>query len=126
MFLDFPLDVVFMEADADEAPEVHAPRAEQADGAALDRAVALFADAERPVIMAGTNLYWGHGEDALRELAERRGIPVFLNGLGARMPARGPRAGVRAGAQDRARGGRRRAGHRRADGLPARLRQGVR
>jgi acetolactate synthase-1/2/3 large subunit len=33
------------------------------------------------VIMAGTNLYWGHGEDALRELVERRGIPVFLNGL---------------------------------------------
>src|SRR3954452_15157015 len=32
--------------------------------------------------MAGTNLYWGHGEDALRALAERRGIPVFLNGLG--------------------------------------------
>ena len=31
--------------------------------------------------MAGTNLYWGHGEDALRELVERRGIPVFLNGL---------------------------------------------
>ena len=31
--------------------------------------------------MAGTNLYWGHGEDALRELAEAAGIPVFLNGL---------------------------------------------
>ena len=31
--------------------------------------------------MAGTNLYWGHGEDALRELAEACGIPVFLNGL---------------------------------------------
>ena len=40
------------------------------------------ADAERPVIMAGTGLYWGHGEDALRELAEELGIPVFLNGLG--------------------------------------------
>jgi acetolactate synthase-1/2/3 large subunit len=47
----------------------------------LARAVTLLADAERPVIMAGTNLYWGHGEDALRELVERRGIPVFLNGL---------------------------------------------
>src|SRR5205814_2332975 len=35
----------------------------------------------RPVIMAGTNLYWGHGEGALRALAEARGIPVFLNGL---------------------------------------------
>jgi acetolactate synthase I/II/III large subunit len=33
------------------------------------------------VIMAGTNLYWGHGEGALRELAEAGGIPVFLNGL---------------------------------------------
>jgi acetolactate synthase-1/2/3 large subunit len=31
--------------------------------------------------MAGTNLYWGHGERALLELIERRGIPVFLNGL---------------------------------------------
>jgi acetolactate synthase I/II/III large subunit len=33
------------------------------------------------VIMAGTNLYWGRGEDALRELAEAAGMPVFLNGL---------------------------------------------
>ena len=32
--------------------------------------------------MAGTGLYWGHGEDELRELAEALGIPVFLNGLG--------------------------------------------
>ena len=31
--------------------------------------------------MAGTNLYWGHGEDALRELSEAAGVPVFLNGL---------------------------------------------
>ena len=31
--------------------------------------------------MAGTNLYWGRGEGALQALAERRGIPVFLNGL---------------------------------------------
>ena len=31
--------------------------------------------------MAGTGLYWGHGEDALRTLAEQLRIPVFLNGL---------------------------------------------
>ena len=48
---------------------------------AVERAAALLRDAERPVIMAGTNLYWGHGEDALRALAEAAGIPVFLNGL---------------------------------------------
>jgi acetolactate synthase-1/2/3 large subunit len=32
--------------------------------------------------MAGTGLYWGHGEGALRELAETLRVPVFLNGLG--------------------------------------------
>jgi acetolactate synthase I/II/III large subunit len=51
------------------------------DARMLDRAIALLRDAERPVIMAGTNLYWGHGEGGLRELAEALGIPVFLNGL---------------------------------------------
>jgi acetolactate synthase I/II/III large subunit len=82
-FLDFPLDVVFMEAPAPAEPEAPppSPRAGRADSAALDRAVALLREAERPVIMAGTNLYWGHGEPALRALAEARGIPVFLNGL---------------------------------------------
>jgi acetolactate synthase-1/2/3 large subunit len=32
--------------------------------------------------MAGTGLYWGRGEEALRALAEALRIPVFLNGLG--------------------------------------------
>ena len=41
----------------------------------------LLEEAERPVIMAGTDLYWGRGEVALRELVEARRIPVFLNGL---------------------------------------------
>jgi thiamine pyrophosphate-dependent acetolactate synthase large subunit-like protein len=78
-FLDFPMDYVFGEADAsgiDEAPTApHA--APKPDQAALDRAVALLRDAERPVVMAGTNLYWGHGEEGLREL----GLPTFLNGM---------------------------------------------
>src|SRR3954451_824400 len=84
VFLDFPLDIVFTEADADADAdaEVVPPRTPQDEGDAIERAVALLDEAERPVIMAGTNLYWGRGEDALRELAERRGIPVFLNGLG--------------------------------------------
>src|SRR3954454_9363793 len=81
VFLDFPLDVVFMEAEAEEAGELASLRAGHADEHEVARAVALLEEAERPVIMAGTNLYWGHGEDALRELAEARGIPVFLNGL---------------------------------------------
>ena len=81
-FLDFPLDQVFMEAevDADTPASPSDPRAvPPADG--VDRAAALLRSAERPVIMAGTGLYWAHGEEALRSLAEELQIPVFLNGL---------------------------------------------
>ncbi|HEX5608962.1 MAG TPA: acetolactate synthase [Solirubrobacterales bacterium] len=79
-FLDYPLDVVFTEADF-EVPAV--PQAATAQPAAgVEEAVALLAAAERPAIMAGTGLYWGHGEEELRALAEALGIPVFLNGLG--------------------------------------------
>jgi len=81
VFLDFPLDVVFSEGSETDAEPPTMPSREGADPRALDRAVALLREAERPVIMAGTNLYWGRGEGALRALAEARGIPVFLNGL---------------------------------------------
>jgi acetolactate synthase-1/2/3 large subunit len=86
-FVDFPLDYVFMEA-AEQESEYSPPaaangalRATGASGDALERAAALLAAAERPVIMAGTDLYWGHAESALVELAHTLRIPVFLNGL---------------------------------------------
>ena len=64
-------------------PTLPDPRrpARRRDGDAIEQVGALLAGAERPVIMAGTDLYWGHGEAALRELSEALGIPVFLNGL---------------------------------------------
>jgi acetolactate synthase-1/2/3 large subunit len=83
-FVDFPLDYVFMEAQEPESeyrPPLAGAHGSAASGAALERAAALLASAERPVIMAGTDLYWGHGEEALRELARTLRIPVFLNGL---------------------------------------------
>ncbi len=48
----------------------------------LEEAAKALAEAERPVIMAGTGVYWSRGEDELRALAEALGIPVFLNGMG--------------------------------------------
>jgi acetolactate synthase I/II/III large subunit len=99
-FVDFPLDHVFMEAP--EGPPTGAPDdqsdedgaqagaqrdraialgAQRADARAIERAGELLRAAERPVIMAGTDLYWAHGEQALGELAHTLRIPVFLNGL---------------------------------------------
>ena len=82
-FLDFSLDHVFMEADAplDDRPLPEPWRGPGADSAELDRAAELLRGAERPVIMAGTGLYWGRGEHQLQALAERLRVPVFLNGL---------------------------------------------
>src|SRR5207302_9368638 len=36
---------------------------------------------QRPVVMAGSGLYWAHAEEALRRLCEELSVPVFLNGL---------------------------------------------
>jgi acetolactate synthase-1/2/3 large subunit len=79
-FVDFPLDYVFTEA-AEESAGEPAVSARGAAGEAVERAAELLRGAERPVIMAGTDLYWGRGEQALLELSEALRIPVFLNGL---------------------------------------------
>ena len=80
-FVDLPLDYVFMELE--EEPVSTARVADPRDTPAADgveAAVELLRGARRPVIMAGTGLYWGHGEHALRALVEERRIPVFANG----------------------------------------------
>lgn len=83
-FVDLPMDVVFMEGSPSEKPFAENDPAlfDPADGGLIDQAAALLAGASRPVIMAGTGLYWGHGETELRRLSEELGVPVFLNGLG--------------------------------------------
>jgi acetolactate synthase-1/2/3 large subunit len=79
-FLDYPLDVVFQEAEAAVPEAAGAPAPKPADG--VEEAAKLLAAAERPAIMAGTGLYWERAEDELRALAEGLGTPTFLNGMG--------------------------------------------
>jgi acetolactate synthase-1/2/3 large subunit len=83
-FIDFPMDQVFMESDVDaDAPALLPDPSGMPvpDGDALGRAAELLRSASRPVVMAGTGLYWAHGENALRALCEELSVPVFLNGL---------------------------------------------
>ena len=58
------------------AGPVHAGR-----GGAWTLRRGLLAGAQRPVIMAGTNVWWGHAEQALLSLAEALRIPVLMNGM---------------------------------------------
>ncbi len=83
-FVDFPLDYVFMEAEESISGPPEGAFGVSDRGASeesIERAGELLRAAERPVIMAGTDLYWGRGERQLLELAETLRIPVFLNGL---------------------------------------------
>jgi acetolactate synthase I/II/III large subunit len=98
-FIDFPMDHVFSVAADDGRPGAltDLPAAPSADGDALDRAAGLLASAQRPVIMAGTNVWWGHAEAALLRLAEQRHIPVLMNGMArGTVPADHPLAFSRA------------------------------
>jgi acetolactate synthase I/II/III large subunit len=78
-YVDYPLDVVFMEGEG-EVPGPSVAVGGVAEG--IETAVAMLAGAERPVIMAGTGVYWSQAEVELEALAEGLGIPVFLNGMG--------------------------------------------
>jgi acetolactate synthase-1/2/3 large subunit len=82
-FIDFPMDHVFGEAHDRGGPgALTDPQgAVSPDGNALDTAVRLLAEAQRPVIMAGTNVWWGHAEQALLALAEALRVPVLMNGM---------------------------------------------
>ena len=81
-FLDFPLDQVFMEAEVEAGEPASLPdpaTRPEADG--VERAAELLRGAARPVVMAGTGVYWAHAEHALQALCDELELPVFLNGL---------------------------------------------
>ncbi|MEV0328910.1 acetolactate synthase [Micromonospora echinospora] len=80
-FLDLPLEVVFSVGEADQ-PTGAAPAPLEADPDEVARAAALIAGAQRPVIVAGSDVWTGDAVDALRAAAEALGVPVFTNGMG--------------------------------------------
>src|SRR4051812_39779714 len=75
-FVDFPLDHVFGEIPEEPGAALEIPVPGSGPAADVERAAALLRGARRPVIMAGTNLYWGRGERALLELVQALRVPV--------------------------------------------------
>jgi acetolactate synthase-1/2/3 large subunit len=79
-YLELPTDVLLApaEPDAAVAPVAvgPAPSAPRADPSAIDRAVALLAAAERPVVVTGGGAFWAGAGAALRRFVETAGVPV--------------------------------------------------
>ena len=83
-FLEIPGDL--FAAQVDEAaigyPELVRPLRAAADPASIEQAARLLEQAERPVIFAGSGVWWSDAGEALRSLAERLGAPVFTRRQG--------------------------------------------
>ncbi|HVM40479.1 MAG TPA: acetolactate synthase [Acidimicrobiia bacterium] len=83
VFLDVPLDgfgTVDVEIPPGPTPaEVAGADPDPDDVATVAR---LLSEAERPVLFAGADVYWGFAEGPLVELAEALSVPVFTNGMG--------------------------------------------
>ena len=80
-FLDLPLEVLFSSEEV-AAPAAPAIPVLEADPDEVARAATLLAEASRPVIIAGSDVWSGDATAALRAAAEALQIPVFTNGMG--------------------------------------------
>jgi acetolactate synthase-1/2/3 large subunit len=81
VFVDVPMDQFFDQASA-VVPDGSRERGADPDGAAIDRIGRLVADAERPVLILGTDVWADGAEQAALELVEALGIPTITNGMG--------------------------------------------
>jgi acetolactate synthase-1/2/3 large subunit len=84
VFLEIPWDVLSNGADealADAATAYRTDARQPGDPAKVAAALALLAGAERPVVVAGSSIWWDDAGAALDAFARRAGAPVFLNGM---------------------------------------------
>ncbi|HLX56283.1 MAG TPA: thiamine pyrophosphate-dependent enzyme, partial [Ktedonobacteraceae bacterium] len=87
-FLEMPMDVLNNFADTDTLFDPGTPAHYRYNGRTAPdpdmvvQAAALLEKAQRPVIMAGTAVWWCDAAELLRLLAERLNAPVYLNGAG--------------------------------------------
>jgi len=79
-FVDIPLDAFSTEDVL--IPEVRAADVAEPDPEAIAAVARLVGAAERPVIVAGGDVYWERAESALVAFAESVRVPVFVNGMG--------------------------------------------
>jgi acetolactate synthase-1/2/3 large subunit len=82
VFVEMPFDILFNIAEAPEVAPRFAAALPPPDVEAARRMFALLSEAEKPLIIAGTQVYWDGAHEALRELTDQTGIPVFTNGAG--------------------------------------------
>lgn len=82
VFIEFPFDVLFNAVD----PPAVLPKVEIApvepDPESIARIFEMVRAAKKPILIAGTQVYWDDAADALQTLTDQTGMPVYTNGGG--------------------------------------------
>ncbi|WZH52922.1 MAG: acetolactate synthase [Nocardioides alkalitolerans] len=81
VFVDVPMDEFFNSASG-PAPTGAPPAPEQPDPDALRTIGRLLAEASRPVLVLGTDVWADGAEEAALRLVEEAGLPAITNGMG--------------------------------------------
>jgi acetolactate synthase I/II/III large subunit len=88
VFVDVPMDELYSRAEVAIPAPVARERIAPHPGD-LSRVAALLADAERPVLVLGSDVWLDGAEAAARRFAEETGVPVITNGMGRGVLPRG-------------------------------------
>jgi acetolactate synthase-1/2/3 large subunit len=81
VFLDLPIEALFTEATA-ELPDPTPPAPREPDPDALEEVARLLAEAQRPVLVLGSDVWADGAEAAAAGAAEALALPVVANGQG--------------------------------------------
>ncbi len=81
VFVDIPMDVLFSHAPLPALTAAH-PVRPAPDAEAVARVAGLLAQAERPVVVLGSDVWSNGAEHAALEFVTEAGLPVVANGMG--------------------------------------------
>jgi acetolactate synthase-1/2/3 large subunit len=85
VYLDLPGDVLYREVEESEVlfpQRPHAVPRVSGDPDLVKQAIALLKQAQRPIILTGTGVFWSRAMEELKEFVELSGIPFYTTPQG--------------------------------------------
>ena len=125
VYVDLPGDVLYNRVDESEVMfpgKPHSVPRVSGDPALIKQAIAMLKQAQRPIILTGTGVFWSGAMEELKEFVDLTRHPLLHHAAGPRRDPRGSSAELSRRAQSGLEGGRRGADCRHAPQLYRRLR----
>jgi len=85
VYVDLPMEILAAEVEENEIlfpKNPHKPARSLGDPERVKQAIALLSDAQRPLILTGTGVFWSGASAELREFVELTGIPFYTTPQG--------------------------------------------